>query len=172
MNYAALTKTTTAKKAAVSTTSKSAEAPKEAIGLDFLSTLEVAEEIEFTVPFDVTLVWDNVGGNGSVTGVKNIRFFTSKLANASFEATPVIEPGFVPDGYRGESGTLVVKVAKQDSMFSIETTDTGFRKISFLARPKFVSFNGREAVKFADAAAAQVGLADLMKALQRNAEVK
>lgn len=164
MNYAALSKTTAAKAAKSTTDAKANEA--KAIGLEFLNTLEVAEEIEVTLPFPVTLTWDNVTKDGNVIGVKNIRFFTSKLANASFEVSPIIEPGFVPDGYRGETGELVVSCAKQDSMLSVDVMDNGFRKVSFLARPRFVGFCGRKAVKFADSEKARVNLIDVVKAVE------
>ena len=125
----------------------------EALGLDFLSTLKVAERVEVTIPFPVILKWDNVKKDGKITEVKKIRFFTSDLANASFEVSPVFEPGYVVDAIMGTSGTLVVSCAKQDSMFEASKDENGYTRVSFKARPKFVSFNGQKAVKFADAKA-------------------
>lgn len=137
----------------------------ETLGLDFLSTLKVAERVNVEIPFPVVLTWDNVVKEGKITGVKNIRFFTSELVNASFEVSPVFEPGFVVDARRGDSGTLVVSCAKQDSMYNATKNEEGFTRISFKARPKFVSFNGREAVKFADAKSVGINLHELMAAL-------
>jgi hypothetical protein len=137
----------------------------EALGLDFLSTLKVAERVNVEIPFPVILTWDNVVKDGKIAGVKNIRFFTSELENASFEVSPVFEPGFVVDARRGDSGTLVVSCAKQHSMYDAEKNEEGFTRISFKARPKFVSFNGREAVKFADAKSVGLNLHELMVAL-------
>lgn len=137
----------------------------EVLGLDFLSTLKVAERVNVEIPFPVILTWDHVTKDGKITGVKNIRFFTSELANASFEVSPVFEPGFVVDANRGESGKLVVSCAKQDAMFEAVKNEDGFTRISFKARPRFVSFDGKEAVKFADAKAVGLNLHDLMAAL-------
>lgn len=137
----------------------------EALGLDFLSTLKVAERVNVEVPFPVILTWDNVVKEGKITGVKNIRFFTSELANASFEVAPVFDPGFVVDAARGDRGTLVVSCAKQDNMFDAAKDENGFTRVSFKARPKFVSFNGQKAVKFADAKSVGLNLHDLMVAL-------
>lgn len=137
----------------------------EVLGLDFLSTLKVAERVEVEIPFPVILTWDHVMKDGKITGVKNIRFFTSELANASFEASPVFEPGFVVDAVRGESGTLVVSCAKQDAMFSAEKNEEGFTRVGFKARPRFVSFCGKKAVKYADAKNIGLNLHELMSAL-------
>jgi hypothetical protein len=144
----------------------------EALGLDFLSTLKVAERVEVTVPFPVILKWDNVKKDGKIIAVKKIRFFTSDLANASFEVSPVFEPGYVVDAVMGTSGTLVVSCAKQDSMFEASKDENGFTRVSFKARPKFVSFNGQKAVKFADAKAVGLNLHELMAALHPKAEAE
>lgn len=147
--------------------SAGAEAQKKAevLGLGFLSTLKVAERVDVEVPFPVILTWDTSTKDGKITGVKNIRFFTSELENASFEVSPVFEPGFCVDASKGDKGTLIVSCAKQDSMFEAAKSPEGFLRVSFKARPKFVSFNGQKAVKFADAKKVQVNLHDLMVAL-------
>ena len=80
----------------------------EALGLDFLSTLKVAERVEVTIPFPVILKWDNVKKDGKITEVKKIRFFTSDLANASFEVSPVFEPGYVVDAIHIGAHTLIM----------------------------------------------------------------
>lgn len=147
------------------TSAETSTTKSKVLGLDFLSTLKVAERVNVEIPFPVILTWDNVVKEGKITGVKNIRFFTSELANASFEVSPVFEPGFVVDAARGEPGKLVVSCAKQDSMYEAVKNEEGFTRISFKARPKFVSFNGKEAVKFADSKVVGVNLHDLMVAL-------
>ena len=138
----------------------------EVLGLDFISTLKGAERVNVEIPFPVILTWDVPPmKDGKITGVKNIRFFTSELENASFEVTPVFEPGYCVDAAKGDSGVLVVSCARQDSMFNAEVNEDGHARISFKARPKFVSFNGRKAVKFADAKAVGLNLRDLLAAL-------
>lgn len=127
---------------------KTTSAKPEILGLDYLSTLKRAEEVEFTVPFNVKLTFDVKRHEGKVVDVKNIRFYTSDLEDASFEVAPYFNEGEVVRGKPGEEGTLVVRCAKQKSMFDVCVDERGHQKISFLARPKFVSFNGRKAEKF------------------------
>lgn len=149
-------------------TSSSTQKKPEALGLDFLDSLKEAERVEVTIPFPVTLTWDPVTSKDDkrkVVGVKNIRFYTSNLANASFEVKPYFEHGYCVDAVKGEPGTLVVSCAKQDSMFEARKDENGYTRVSFKAHPRFVSFNGRKAVKYADRKAVETNLHDLMSAL-------
>lgn len=131
---------------------ESSTAKKQVLGLDFLSTLKVAERVEYTVPFPVRLTFTPVYNKERVmVDAKDIRFYTSDLVNASFEVAPAFPAGFMVDAESSEVGTLVVSCAKQDSMFKAEVDEIGHTQYKFAARPEFVSFNGRKAVKFADA---------------------
>lgn len=139
----------------------------EILGLDFLATLKVAERVEYTVPFPVRLTFtpvkDKEHGN-RIVDAKDIRFYTSDLQNASFEVAPVFPHGYMVDAESGEVGTLVVSCAKQDSMFEATRDDTGFTRYSFKAKTEFVSFNGRKAVKFAEAKAVSINMLRLKAA--------
>ena len=113
-------------------------------------TFNEVDKVEVQIPFPVILTWDTITRGGKVTGVKNVRFFTNDLMNASFEVVPVFESGTCVDATRGESGTLIVSCAKEDSLIEVVKNEDGFIRVTFKSRPKFVSFNGKKAVKYAE----------------------
>ena len=113
-------------------------------------TFNEVDKVEVQIPFPVILTWDTITRGGKVTGVKNVRFFTNDLMNASFEVVPVFESGTCVDATRGESGTLIVSCAKEDSLIEVVKNEDGFTRVTFKSRPKFVSFNGKKAVKYAE----------------------
>lgn len=152
---------------------KEANANANASGsISILDEIEVAEMKEYKVPFPVTFTWDMVKdkASGKIIDARNARFFTSKLkGNKSFECRPVIEPGTVIDAYNGEEGVLVVSYA--DNGHPVTTTvKDGHTHLEFTSRPKFVSFNGKAAVKFTSVETVRPTLLAVMRELYPESE--
>ena len=147
---------------------KEAESSTEASGsISILDEFEVAELKEYKVPFPVIFTWDVVKdkASGKVIDARNARFFCSQgKENKSFECRPVIEPGTAIDAYNGEEGELVVRYTDNGSPVHREVRN-GHTYLEIVPRPKFVSFNGKAAVKFANIETVKPTLLAVMREL-------
>lgn len=125
-----------------------------------LDATEVAEEVEVTIPHQVTYLFD-VSKDGKRY---NQRFYAPGLLirdskgvvhDGYFEVYPRFERGYIVDPTLGDrsgiTGTLVVSAMKSVSVFKHtlvrSETSTKLRvKREFAITPRFVSFNGKPAV--------------------------
>lgn len=125
-----------------------------------LDATEVAEEVEVTIPHQVTYLFD-VSKDGNRY---NQRFYAPGLLirdskgvvhDGYFEVYPRFERGYIVDPALGDksgiTGTLVVSAMKGISVFNhtLVRSETSAKlrvKRTFAITPKFVSFNGKPAV--------------------------
>lgn len=120
--------------------------------IDGLSTLEVAEEIDYTVPFTMRCLFD-IRDNKHRCNIRFVRtgLIMKDTAGASHGMVLEIRPSIQPDKLEtlklnGE-GTLVIRVAKVPRVWTTEPFEdkhglpTGDYKIKPVCEPKFVSFS-------------------------------
>ena len=120
--------------------------------IDGLSALEVAEEIDYTVPFTMRCLFD-IRENKHRCNIRFVRtgLIMKDTAGVShgmvLEIRPIVPPDKLETLKLHGEGTLVIRVAKVPRVWTTEPFEdkhglpTGDYKIMPVCEPKFVSFS-------------------------------